>query len=839
MHRTQRVLPLVNVIAFAFVLAFAPTSLFLAAPPRAHAQDAGGSVSARVVDAETGAALPGAAAQIVGSRRGATADASGTFRIALAPGETGARVRVSVVGYDPAELDLVPGAPADIRMKATAIPIPGAEVQGHLAAEGRSPTSYSTVTRRDIDRAYWGQDTPILLAETPGAYAYSDAGNGIGYSYLKIRGFSQRRIAVTVNGIPLNDPESREVYWIDHPDLVASAQEIQVQRGVGSTAYGTTALGGSINVETIPFQQDRHLVFEAGAGSFDTQRYSLQAGSGLLENKYAIQARLSRILTDGYRDQSWSDLWSYFVGVARVDRNMVTRLNLYGGPENTHLSYLGIPRSTLDGGVTGDPDQDRRINPIGYPGEQDHFFEPHYELLHDWKVSPSVSVTNALFYFPGEGYYDEFRTGVDLREYNYPDSVITDVARRRWVKNVHLGWVPQLRFTSGRYELTGGLDLRFHEGHHKGTLLWSAAPPAAPEPDHVYYDYKGRTFNTSGFVRQAWAQTVRLRLTLDLAVHHQTYRLVEDEIAGLSFDQPYTFVTPRVGANWTVRETDAGPWQRVEAFASYSRAEAEPIFRELYDPENAGSVPGFRNVSPDGVLSDPILSPEQVADWTAGVRVRGSWGQASFAGFYMDFENEIVYNGQLDDNGNPITGNAARSRHAGIEADASAAVGRHVELAGAFQWNDNRFGDYFEYVDATTTVDYSGNAIAGFPELFARARATFRQTGGRLDLSLEHSGIQYLDNTENERKNPAARQDPAWVDRTIEPWTVANAALGWQFPGAFGGRALTLSLRVMNLFDTRYETAGYVDYPAPDYLPTPVWIPAASRNFFVSAKLSL
>lgn len=807
--------------------------------PGAHAQTGAPFVTGRVVDAETGIPLPGAAAQVTGSRRGATADATGVFRIALAPGETGARVRVSVVGYEPVETDLAPGSPAEVRLSPSAIPIAGAEVQGHLATEGRSPISYSTVSRRDIERSYWGQDMPMLLAETPGAYAYSDAGNGIGYSYLKIRGFSQRRVAVTVNGIPLNDPESREVYWVDHPDLAASAQQIQVQRGVGSTAYGTTALGGSVNVETIPFQQNRHLVLEAGAGSYDTQRYSLQAGSGLLDGRYAMQARLSRILTDGYRDQSWSDLWSYFVGIARVDRAMVTRLNLYGGPENTHLAYLGVTRAFLDGQVTGDPDRDRRVNPIAYPGEQDHFFEPHYELINDWKVSPSVSLSNALFYFPGEGYYDEFRTGRNLRDYNYPDSVITDIVRRRWVKNVHLGWVPQVRVTSGRYELTGGLDLRFHEGHHKGTLLWSAASPVAPEPDHVYYDYKGRTFNTSGFVRQAWAQTDRLRLTLDLALHNQTYQLRDDAIRGQFFDEPYTFLTPRLGVNWTVRQADTGALHRVEAFASYSRAEAEPIFRELYDPENAGAIPGFRVIAPDGELSDPILTPERVADWTAGVRVRGSWGQASLAGFYMDFENEIVYNGTLDDNGNPITGNAARSRHAGIEGDARGTIGRHLELAASFHWNDNRFEDYLEYVDSTTTVDYSGNAIAGFPDLFARARATLRHKGGRLDLSVEHSGRQYLDNTENERKNPAARQDPSWVDRTIEPWTVANAALGWQIPGVFGARELTLTLRVNNLFDSRYETAGYVDYPPTSYLATPVWIPAATRNLILSARLSL
>jgi len=317
------------------------------------------------------------------------------------------------------------------------VPIEGISVTSILAREGRSASAFTNVTKQDIEREYYGQDLPMLLMQTPGAYAYSDAGNGIGYSYLKIRGFASRRIGVTINGIPLNDPESREVYWIDHPDLAASAQEIQVQRGVGASTYGTTAIGGSVNVETVPYRQDRYLTLEAGAGSFGTQRYVAQGGSGLLDGRYALSARLSRILTDGYREASWSDLWSYFVGIARVDDRLVTRLNLYGGPEETHLAYLGVPKPYLDGEVTGDKEQDRRFNPITYRNERDHFFEPHYELLSDWKASEKVTASSALFYFPGKGYYDEFREDRDLREYNYPDEpstpAATDIVRRRWV----------------------------------------------------------------------------------------------------------------------------------------------------------------------------------------------------------------------------------------------------------------------------------------------------------------------------------------------------------------------------------------------------------------------
>jgi iron complex outermembrane receptor protein len=712
--------------------------------------------------------------------------------------------------------------PADDDTLDKVVPIEGISVTSILAREGKSASAFTNVTRQDIARDYYGQDLPMLLMQTPGAYAYSDAGNGIGYSYLKIRGFASRRIGVTINGIPLNDPESREVYWIDHPDLAASAQEIQVQRGVGASTYGTTAIGGSVNVETVPYAQDPSLTLEAGGGTFGTQRYVAQGSSGLLDGKYALSARLSRILTDGYRDASWSDLWSYFVGIARVDAKLVSRLNLYGGPEETHLAYLGVPREYLDGAITGSAQQDRRFNPLTYRNERDHFFEPHYELLNDWQASDKVKVSSSLFYFPGKGFYDEFREDRDLREYGYPDDpstpASTDIVRRRWVKNVHLGWIPRARYAQGKYDAEAGLDLRFHEGRHWGELLWSGAQPANPEPNHVYYDYKGDVVNTSGFVRQGYAITPKLRGTLDLALHHQRYELKDDVYTNYFFTEDYTFLTPRVGAILKLREG-------TEAYASYSKGEAEPIFRELFDPENAGSLPAFSTILPSGELQDPLVHPEKVDDWALGLRTRGGWGEATLGGYWMDFKDEIVYNGSLDDNGNPITGNAARSRHRGIEASLTAHATRNLEIRGAFQWSNDRFVDYKEFVDSTTTIDYSGNRIAGFPEVSGRLAAAYRFGKARIELAGEHAGRQFLDNNED-------------ANASIEPWTVAHAALGVTLPD-FLGKQTEITGRVTNLFDTHYETAGYVDFPAPAYAPTPVWIPAATRAFFVGVKTSL
>ena len=376
---------------------------------------------------------------------------------------------------------LATGAPAAALAQTSAdtlqkiVPVAGVEVSTTRAGD-RAPLARTTLTRDDIARLNWGQDTPMALASLPGAYAYSDAGNGIGYSYLSIRGFPQRRISVLINGVPLNDPESHEVYWIDHPDLLASTAEAQVQRGVGSALYGAASLGGSVNLETGPFGDEPRATVLIGGGSWDTKRFMGEMSSGRLAGGLHFYARYSRIETDGYREQSDSKLWSYAFSAGKLAGSHALRVNLYGGPEETHLAYLGVSADYMNGLVTGDRDRDRRFNPLTYPGERDHFFEPHYELIHTWSPRAGLTASQTVFYFDGRGYYDERRLNDALADYRLtpwatPDATLfgadsllyyrdadqngvldrdgqgrvtlekTDVVRRRTIVDRHYGWV--------------------------------------------------------------------------------------------------------------------------------------------------------------------------------------------------------------------------------------------------------------------------------------------------------------------------------------------------------------------------------------------------------------
>jgi iron complex outermembrane receptor protein len=371
------------------------------------------------MDGRTGEPIPEARVRLLTpSGMQTTTDLSGEFQIGLVAGP--AELEASRQGYE-TERIMVDGADsaavAIFNLQPRPIPVPPVEVTTTRATERGSAVAFTDLDRKEIQQRYWAQDVPMLLAETPGVYSYSDAGNGIGYSYVKIRGFPQRRVAVTINGIPLNDPESHEVYWIDHPDLLSSTSEVQLQRGVGAAIYGAASVGGSVNLETAPFGETPRVGATLAYGSFNTRRTVLEMDSGRLAGGWNLYGRYSRIQTDGYRDQSWTKLWSYALSARRLVGNHAFRVNLYGGPEETHLAYLGVSSDYLNGLVTGDRDRDRRFNPITYAGEADHFFEPHYELIHSWSPRPGLALSQTLFYFDGQGFYDERRLGEFLPDY--------------------------------------------------------------------------------------------------------------------------------------------------------------------------------------------------------------------------------------------------------------------------------------------------------------------------------------------------------------------------------------------------------------------------------------
>ena len=726
------------------------------------------------------------------------------------------------------------------------VPIPEIVVSTTRADE-RTPVARSVLGREKLTRMNWGQDTPMALATLPGVYAYSDAGNGIGYSYLSIRGFPQRRISVLVNGVPINDPESHEVYWIDHPDLLASTAEAQVQRGVGSALYGAASVGGSVNLETSPFRDDRYSTAIAAYGTYDTKRYMLEANSGRLQGNWSYYGRYSRVETNGYRDQSWSKLWSYYFSARKLWGNQSLRVNLYGGPEETHLAYRGVPAEYLRGEITGDERRDRRFNPLAYPGEADHFFEPHYELIHSWSPRRDLMLSQTLFYFEGRGYYDEQRfrkalTEYRLSEWTTTDSTIVprgyyrdddgdgvpdrdsqgrlaverfDLVRRRAVANRHYGWIPRLRVDHPGGALTLGGEIRAHDGHHWGEVISAGRVPIGfePAPDQRYYDYHPRTLSGGLFLREEWQLSPALSVTGDVAWRHQSYSMRGDRFDGFRFDQSYDFALPRLGAMYR-------PRRDLSVFASWSYSSREPSFRNLFDAEEAGSRPLYRRLDPAaGIYEDPFAKPEKVNDYELG----GGWSRDNVAIsanlFRMDFADELIDFQFNSDLGNYTTINAARSVHQGLELAARAAGRVRGEVEIGFEANttlgDYHFIVYREPIDAVTTVNHDGKSIGFFPGTIGNVGGRVRWKGALLSADVQHVGRIYLDHNEDQQAS-------------VSPRTVLNLAGGYRF--SLGpGSEVELSLRVLNALDKLYETGGYFDEdPSGNFVPHS--IPAATRH---------
>jgi iron complex outermembrane recepter protein len=854
--------------ALVLVIAVALAAWCAVRPSEAAAQTSPRSLVGQVADSASGQPVAQARVRALGTARAATREtvtgADGSFRLENLAGPRGT-IEISRQGFETArvayDVSDTTSAPLTIRFTAHAVPLAPVEVSTTRAVERESPVPFTELPKPEIQARYWAQDVPMLLAETPGVYAYSDAGNGVGYSYVQIRGFAQRRVAVTIDGIPLNDPESHEVYWVDHPDLLSGAALVQVQRGAGSALYGASAVGGSVNVELLAVPTERRLAFEAGGGSYGTTRFTALYESGLLDDKYSITGRYARIVSDGYRDQSWSRLWSYQFTAARLDSWMTTRINFYGGPERLHLAYYAVDRTYLDGLYTGDPDRDRRFNPLNWPGETDNFFEPHYELINDIRLTEKASLTSSAFYTPGQGYYDDMpygpqtfdsrhlpsfyvpsdslypaayylsdSTGTPVRQPNGQFLVTgTDMTQRLWVRDRHYGWVPRARIQHHNGQLTFGGEWREHDGRHWGELTWGAALPPGTPPNFVMYDYTGRVRVLSGFAQEAYDLRPTVRLTGSLQWRGTRYAIGNDRFNNYDFHLNYSFLNPRVGVNWN-------PNARWNAFASWAYVQVEPILSEIYAADDPTAAPLFRVVDvANHIYQDPLIDPENLRDYEAGIGWRQGNAWLRLTGFWMDFRNEIVPSGQIDALGVPITGNAARSAHKGVEAEFGYQHRSGLELKGNATFSRNRFGDYREFVAPGVFNDYSGNAIALFPDRMANVTVGYRRGRSRAELTMVETGRQYLDNTEDNRKNAFLRVMPGHLGKFVEEHAVLNAALTLDLTPlvgtrALGERSLALDVHGMNLTNLRYETSGYV------FDEVPYFYPASKRSFFAGVR---
>jgi len=772
-----------------------------------------GDIRGRVIDSARGTPLSGAHVTLVGTDHASSTDAAGTFTITgLKPGTY--VVRASHVGFEGQVRDVRLGEDSSVALvfvlAPRLIPSQPITVTATRGRERKTPATFSTLDAQSIRERYTVQDVPVLLSELPSSTFYSESGTGLGYTYLNIRGFDARRIAVMVNGIPQNDPEDHNVYWVDVPDLAASMEDIQVQRGAGSAFYGPPAIGGSVNVVTSNFARERSITLAAGFGTFNTRRFAASFSSGMIADRYALHARLSSIASEGYRERSWVRTTSYFFGASRYDETMTTQVHFYGGPIADGLAYFGIPRSDIK-------DQELRRKNYSYwepgyfvsrrPEEQENFSQPHYELLHEWRLTPRLTLNNTLFYFTGDGFFDYDGAWAPYSYYRLtpeqgfavpgdPDTLFLPGALiRAQVTNRQAGWLPRLTILHKDGELILGGELRLHRSQHWGRLQWYEQSLVEIPYDYRYYEYRGAKEMLSLYMHEMYALRPDLTFMLDLQYAYNRYRLYDEKFIGTDFTVPYHFLNPRAGVNYNI----TAEWNAYVTAAYTSR---EPRLKNLYDAAEASTpaswgtvVPQFEPLPHGGYdYSRPLVRPEHLTNIELGAAYRGEAAAAGVNLYWMEFTDEIVNSGQLDRFGQPVTGNASRTRHIGVELTGRVLIGAGLELTANATASRNRIVHHTDY-GTGAPVSLDGNPIAGFPDLLANARLTYRTGPFMASVSGRFVGTQYADNFRT-------------AGGAVDPYVVSDAWMSYRVEGLVDGVSLDVRAQVNNLFNTLYAAYG-------------------------------
>jgi iron complex outermembrane receptor protein len=724
-------------------------------------------------------------------------------------------------------------------------------VKGTIAKEGISPVSFSKLNRKELAETYTIQDIPEVLSYLPSATFYSENGNGLGYNYLSIRGFDQRRISVSINGIPQNDPEDHNIYWLDFPDLIESTELIQVQRGAGSGITGYPAIGGSINIITSTFSDKPRLELSTSLGDYNTRKYSVSFSSGLVNKKYTFYAKLSQMLSSGYRNSSWIDFKSFHLSAMRYDENLTTQINIYGGPVADGLAYNGLPKFAIK-------DRTLRKQNLSYweadnnsytykairrPDEIENFSQPHFELLNEYKINDDVIFNSALFAVFGNGFFDYDGSWADTSYFRLtsengfnPIQNPGNVLIRAMVENKQFGWIPRVSFKHLSGELIVGGEIRLHNSVHWGSLIYGENLPAGITKDYRYYYYEGGKEILNFYLNENFSLNERLNILAEIQLAYHKYKLQNERYLNNEFEIDNLFFNPRIGINYRLRDN-------ISIYMSYANVSREPRLKNYYDAaeSSGGEIPQFEQ-NQVGIydFSKPLVKPETMNDFELGANYSGNNISGSLNLFYMIFNDEIVKQGQIDRFGQPVTGNMDKTIHYGIEVSVDYKAGESFDLVLNGSLSKNYIGSgstFIKYKDPITGIksisnlDLSGNRISGFPDITFNAIFKYSSRGFLTQIGAKYVGEFYTDNYDQNLGGYLIRFPGItdYSDNKVDSYFVVNFYSSYEFDFDPYLNNLKLFLQVNNLFDSLYAAYGI----GKEYFP------AAERNFLFGIRVGL
>ncbi|MBL0270275.1 MAG: TonB-dependent receptor plug domain-containing protein [Chitinophagaceae bacterium] len=680
-----------------------------------------------------------------------------------------------------------------------------------VRASDLTPVTKTNIGKSTLGKLNLGQDIPFLLNQTPSVVVNSDAGNGVGYTGLRIRGSDATRINLTLNGIPYNDAESQGLFFVNLPDFSSSASSIQVQRGVGSSSNGAGSFGASINFSTNDANKAAYLELNNSAGSFNTWKNTIKAGTGL-HRHFTADFRLSQISSDGYIDRASSDLKSIYGSVAYIGEKNSLRLNVFSGKEKTYQSWYGVSEADLAAGK-------RRMNSAGtekpgdpYENETDNYTQTHYQLFFNQQIKPSLHFNTAIFLTTGKGYYEQYKARRDFAEFGLPYPVNgndttfeADFVRQLWLDNDFYGNTFSLQYNGPKTEATLGGAYTRYTGHHFGKVIWSSAVNISPRK---WYDLIAEKNDFNIFYKQQTRTGKYFSLYYDLQ-----FRTVQYLISGfrnnpvLIVNNRFSFFNPKAGVVYR-----KNGWK---AYLSYSIAGKEPN-RDDFEAGNNRQPLAER-------LYDTELGIEQTKN-------KYNW---SLTLFHMQYKNQLVLTGMINDVGAYTRTNIPKSYRAGIELQGAAHFCKWFNAAGNLALSRNKVKQFTEYLDdydngGQKTFSYQEADIAYSPALVGSATFNFIPTK-KIEISLMNKYVskQYLDNTQQENRSLSA----FFVNDLRGIYTFKGKKL----------KELSIIAQLNNLFNVKYEPNGYTfSYIYGGQTTTEnFYFPMAGLNFMLSVNVRM
>ena len=755
------------------------------------------SLAGKITNQANGDALPGANIVLKGSNIATVSDTDGSYTFKrLKKGSY--VVKVTFMGFKVSEKELTVSSnmKLDFRLDEEAF-LTEEVIITATRAKHNTPLSFTDIDAEQINRENTGKDLPYLLTSSPSTVVTSDGGTGMGYTGIRIRGTDLTRINVTLNGVPVNDAESQNVFFVDMPDLASSVDEIQIQRGVGTSSNGAASFGASINIKTDQFRPDVYTELSSAAGSFNTFKNTLRFGSGLIKGKFAIDGRLSLLSTDGYVDRASANLRSMQFAASYYGKKDILKLFYLHGTEKTYQAWYGIPKDSLETNRTYNPAGeifDTDGNFLGfYDNQTDNYDQTYYQLHYAHEFNPKLNLVAALFYTKGKGYYENYKNNKKLSDYGMNDTIIgndtvsrTSLIEQKWLDNDFYGINLFLNYNADRLSINIGTGFNKYIGEHYGKVIWAQIARLGDYNRNWYFNTGNKTeFNI--FAKANFVLTEHLNLYADLQFRTINYKIdgTDDDLRDVTQQHQYNFFNPKAGIFYEVNKNN-------NLYFSVGVAHREPNRSVFLDAD-----PGQE------------IMPERLIDYELGYRQRSTHFSFEANLFYMDYKDQLVLTGKINNVGAPILTNVPDSYRAGIEVSTAFNFLKIIDWSLNATYSQNKIKDFTEHVDnwnywddpdnqpyqyenelGETDISFSPDWVAG-----SNLRVTAFK-GFSVSLVSNFVGRQYIDNTSN-------------MERSLDPYFVNNLQLFYGISPKWI-RKLEFIVSLNNIFNEQYETNAWV-----------------------------